>query len=114
MECLKRADGEKPIKTEVYIEDLGHVKVVHSEGQVSQNIASLTEIAVECASNEAVENLREFLVMRYMVDVARGNMDPLQAMHGVFSSGFAYGLRAGIEMERQELPEVPDVEIPSR
>ena len=104
MECLRATQGEACVNTNIYVENDQVTKTTHS-GPMGPKAQSINEIAQDCATDPMVVSLREATVMEYMKLFITGQLNPVQLLHGMFSSGFAYGVRVGIEMERQEMPE---------
>ena len=105
MECLRATQVEARVNTNIYVENDQVTKTTHS-GPMGPKAQSINEIAQDCATDPMVVSLRDYMVKEYMKLFITEQINPVQLLHGMFASGFAYGVRVGIEMERQEMPEV--------
>ena len=105
MECLRAQPGESTHQIDIQIRNGKFAKMTPVDGMTPAAV-TIAEVGRDCAEEPLVGTIRDQILNEYLKLLLCGQLDLIQVVGGAFTSGFAYGVRVGIEMERQEMSEV--------
>lgn len=108
VQTLKRKPGTTgPVAYINRDEDNNVTSPVYKGGTPDTEMVSLCDTAVEVAADEDIEDLGDTIIGEILEQYTgdrKCSMSIAVILDSVFTSAFSYGVRVGIEMEKQEIP----------
>ncbi|MFP5227558.1 MAG: hypothetical protein ACLGXA_07990 [Acidobacteriota bacterium] len=102
--CLKPKPGEHEAVVSICLSDDAAPKAEYHSGDASASVVSLVDIALEAGANPEIADLAACVVREHLdAHGLRCDAQSWQIIISTFLTGFAYGVRVGMEMEKAEL-----------